>query len=161
MGNMKRSFAVIGGLLVLVFLTSAASAQDAELAAPVKQCIDQNAASVERAIPSLTEATAFLVESVCADTIAAEQARLSRVATQKMVDHYQQECAAAKQPLPKSSDPDEAAQNPCIMAKSMSDMYSTSGFTIFAGTRQPEPMSTSYAAKLLLSLRLAHMKSNP
>ena len=150
-------------LIAVVFGLSGqtASAQDAALAASVKACIDENAPRVEKVVTSLTDATSFLVENVCADTIAAEQARLSKVATQKMVDHYQQECDAAQQPLPKSSDPDEMAQNPCVMAKSMREMYGTTGFTIFAGTRQSEPISTSYAAKLLLSLRLTHTKSNP
>jgi hypothetical protein len=140
---------------------STASAQESELAAPIKRCIDSNASSVEKTVSSLSEATIFLVENVCADTIAAEQSRLSKIASQKMIDRYQQECAAEKSPRPKTSDPEEAAADPCMMAKSMSDMYGGTGWTIFTAAKQPEPGPTSYAAKLLLSLRLAHLKSNP
>jgi hypothetical protein len=157
---MKLSSPMFGALIALVSLTSAASAQDVELAAPIKECIDQNAPDVERAVTSLTDATLFLVEDLCADVIAAEQARESKIATQKMLSHYQQQCDALKPSKPTTSDPDEMGSNPCMMAKSMSDMYGASGWTIFSAIKQPLPLPTSYAAKLLLSLRIAHAKSN-
>jgi hypothetical protein len=156
---MKLVSALFGGLIALALLTSVASAQDAEIAIPVKQCIDANAAKVERTVVSLSDATSFLVDNVCSDVIAAEQARESKIATQKMADRYQQLCAALK-PHPTPSDPDEAGSDPCAMAKSMSDMNVGAGWTLL-GAKQPMPIATSYAAKLLLSLRLDHMKSNP
>jgi len=158
---MKLVSAIFGGVSAVFLAMSTASAQEAALAAPIQRCIDSNASNVEKTVSSLIEATAYLVENVCADTIATEQARLSKIANQHMIDRYQQECAAEKSPRPKASDPEEAAADPCTMAKSMSEMYAGTGWTIFAAARQAEPGPTSYAAKLLLSLRLAHMKSNP
>ncbi len=162
---MKAALALFG----LLILGSAASpaAADETLAPPVAQCIKDNAAKVEAAVADLNQAVDFLVTDICAAPIATEQARETKLATQQQTAHWQKACddmkTAAKA---KKSDATSAKSYEawCGSLKvgflSEPNNEDGGGYTLFSAANR-DPQAVTLASRLLLDLRLSHMKGRP
>jgi hypothetical protein len=158
---MKRTLAICTiGTVLLACGPSLAS--EAELPAPIAACIRDNAAKVEQAIPSLTEATNFLVGSICAEPIAEDQKRRMAEYYRAMAEEQRKQCEAQRRQPPgraRQQSPDgEETADPCAMASGYSYQMTTSGWTIFGSSRllgSEPPAAVALAGRLLLDLRLA------
>jgi hypothetical protein len=164
---MMRWAGVLAIALVLLPASGrTAFAQTADLPAltpAVQSCIDKNARDVERAIPSLTDATDFLVNSVCAGEIADEMHQAQLDATRKMLDGAQKACddSKAAQGTTSRKIEDVETTDPCQTLAALklatdSSAVGFTGWTLYGVTERKQPFATSYAAKLLLRLRLSH-----
>jgi hypothetical protein len=131
-----------------------ASAQDAAAAdAAVEACIRDNAARVEQAFESLTEATTFLVNSVCAKPAAdaAKQEQTMRA------DRQRERLEAACAELSGQTDPLTRYNNPLAQqcdSLPYLEVYEDEvvEYGYYGGA---SPAMTSLAATLLLEARLA------
>jgi hypothetical protein len=143
------------GSLLIVSAPAMAGEAPTGLPAPVQQCIEANAAKVEKAVSSLPEAMDFLVTGVCAVPIAAEQQRQLRLRREEMADRYRKQCDASKQSvfgnLTNSAQSEASA---CRLADSFSQNNPITGWTSYESAAKP-PEAIGYAARLLLDLRLA------
>ena len=151
----------------LLFITASSAAANADptvdpsLGTGVAQCIRNNTEKVERAIPSLKEGAEFLVDTICAVPVGSE----ARVREQqhwfgRLRDMTRANCAARK---PDSTPPsDSARHDPCTAtdAEWMQPANTSSDPEVYAPYRAPAE-ALSFAAKLLLDLRLAHQNSKP
>jgi len=142
-------------LITLTALNAPAAEVVTGLASPIAECIATNAAKVEQAVASLPEATQFLVDSVCAAPISAEREAEFRARSQMNAEKYKQLCEIQKQNRQPSQNSDEEDSDPCRLAA-----YESTDFpwTIFDSVTKAPADATSYAAKLLLELRLSHIK---
>jgi hypothetical protein len=133
----------------------AASPQEDKLAAPVDQCIRDNAAKVELAVSDLNQAVAFLVDNVCAQPISDEHARKTRQATEQYQRQMQDACDKEKS-QPKNAKP-TPGMSFCDLAGATHIGFS--GIDQYtAGSVQGPPAAVALASKLLLDLRLSHSK---
>jgi hypothetical protein len=115
-----------------------------DVAKPIEQCIRQNAPSVERTIPSLTEATDFLVQDRCARPLADEKRRIRKISMDAMLKQ-QKECEARQ----RSNSQHEQDIGECMYSPGVETIVVTASET----GRPPGP--TALAAKVLLDLRNA------
>jgi len=150
--------------LLLLSLLSSPSAAGAVLAAPVAQCINDNAARVEMAISDLNQAVDFLVTDICAEPVAAEQARQSKLAMQQQTAHWQKTCSDMEaNRKAKAPDSETAASydawcsNVRVGFLSEPDSDSENGYTLFSSLTR-EPAAVALASRLLLDLRLSRTK---
>ena len=139
----------------------------ATLAAPIEQCIRDNAGKVEATIPDLNQAVDFLVGDLCAQPIAARQAAQQA----EMMQDYRKNLkdACAKHAAVSKSESKAASDKPAFDMCANLDVSGVgfltepnedSNYTIFAAGGRPTD-ATALAAKLLLDLRLAHTKPGP
>ena len=131
------------------------SAPSEKLAAPIEQCIRDNASKVEIAVSDLNEAVTFLVDNLCAQPIAEESARRAKRAAEQYQKQIQDACDKEKtQP-----DGDPARQYACACAISNATHIGFTGIDQYnAGSVQGPPAGVALASKLLLDLRLSHSK---
>ena len=143
--------------LCVLMMLGASGASAGEPGAPIAQCIRDNAAKVEAAIPSLNDAADFLANRLCGGYIADEARKQQEAAMDRMLDEQKKACAARK---PDAAAKPEDEYDPCQNIDAQKAVYS--GFTIYGVGRQPDdPDAMALAAQLLLELRLAHMKASP
>jgi hypothetical protein len=136
----------------------AASADARHLAPAIEQCIRDNAAKVEKAIPDLNEALSYLVSGVCSAPIGQEYERLLKIDEQKKRSDYLKMCeqmrsnGASQQPIPTPiCEPD--------VVESTTSPASTGEDVRVYGIQPRFDEAFSLAARLLLDLRLAHLNS--
>jgi hypothetical protein len=152
-------------LLAPAVLLARADAADAPLAAPVDACIRGNAAGVEAAIPDLSQGVDFLVGNLCAEPIATEQARQSKIDNDRRTAKLKAACDARK-PHPGKPDDKDYMSLMCsyqigVLTETNNDddqdvVTAYVGFSGVGGGRPPA--AAALAARLLLDLRLAHLK---
>jgi len=147
-------------LLLLAGLSSAGADTTSTLPAPIESCIRSNAEKVERAVPDLNQAVAFLVEDVCAAPIAEANRQMQRAAMQEVLKRQRKACAdwRAKNTGSRADQHDEGA-DPCQMADLSNDADAVGSWTLFAPQRSDSAEAASLAATLLLDLRLARQKA--
>lgn len=130
------------------------TAQAADVSAPVARCIADNAAQVEGAIPSLPEATDFLVNSVCVNVIAEDQRQRQADAMQKWSSDQRRKCDAKKAAgQPTKLGAGEDSYDPCAIADAQ-DSAQAYSWALFTGRQTADPDATSLAARTLLRIRL-------
>lgn len=127
---------------------SFAAAADQTVPAPVAACIDAYAPQIEATVPSLTQGTSFIVDDLCAESIAVEQQNRLAAYRRNMYDRYSALCSAQNRA------PTSPEFDPCAIAQSLSENAPPA-----AEPAEKMPEATAYAAKLLLKLRLA--RANP
>ena len=129
--------------------------------AGLEQCIRDNAASVEKAVPDLTQAVDFLVTDVCAVPIAQEQERQAKVMADKQAARMKAVCASMKasgDTTSSSEDGDLSSPEMCNPAFTDDDLTSVY-VTGFGAQSVHQPAGNALAAHLLLDLRLSHSTS--
>jgi len=159
-----RGFMAI--MVAIVAIAAAVHAGESTPAATPKdqtaQCIRDNATKVERAITDLNQAVVFLVDKVCAEPVAAENARRAAEQSRRMSEYWQKLCDAQKAAVAEKHD---AESNPakgvdyCMMSKvgfTGVEQYSEDddGGAAYVGSGSPSDVGL--AARLLLDLRLTH-----
>jgi hypothetical protein len=155
--------------LLLVSLAAAttgpsAFAQDAKLGAPIEECIRSNAAKVESAIDDLSRATSFLVSNVCAEPVAAENARKMKVSAERRAKQLQAWCDDQKK---SNTQPPGSASLSYMCAASGATHIGFSGIDQYDGDDDDSlsfvgtspPAAIGLASRLLLDLRLSHSKT--
>jgi hypothetical protein len=154
---MRQSIIGLTCIVGLLFVQYAFAQTPTKLAPAIQECINSNAPMVEKAVPSLKDAVDFLVDSVCAAPISAEQARQSRAIMDQTAEQYRQECARTKSANASKTSSAHAGEEETDLC-SLADSFSSSGvvnrWASFA-PMQKDPDAESYAAKLLLDLRLS------
>ena len=156
---------MVGAALLMVVTssntTNADPVNDPSLGPGVAQCIRGNADKVEQAIPSLKEGAEFLVNTLCAVPVGSEaRLREQQHWFGRLRDMTRADCAARKpNPSPPS---DNARPDPCTATDKewMQPANTSSDPEVYAPYRAPAD-ALSFAAKLLLDLRLAHQNSKP
>jgi hypothetical protein len=137
-----------------------AHADDAELAAPIDQCIRGNAVKVSAAILDLNAAVDFLVEKVCAKPVADDAIAAQRTLMDQYHDRLRKTCETWKAAHPNgdaATPGNEEAYNPCQMADATNDEGGGINWALYVTrTGSASPAAVALAAKLLLDLRLAH-----
>lgn len=150
--------ALMGGLIF-----SVPASAESKLAAPLEQCIRSNATKVEAAIPSLKEAADFLVANICAEPVAAENARLTKVRQDKSAQYWKDRCDKEKASAKPESE--KTAFNACMMLDytGSSDVMlqyddgNDDGETyVYPYGNSVPAAATGLASRILLDLRLAH-----
>jgi hypothetical protein len=130
------------------------AARAADVAPPVARCIADNAGQVEGAIPSLPEATDFLVNSVCINVIAEDQRQRQADAMQKWSADQRRKCDAKKAAGQSTKlGAGEDSYDPCAVTDTQ-DWVQTYSLTLFGGKQTADPDATSLAARTLLRIRL-------
>lgn len=144
------------GLCVLMMLATSGASAD-ELAAPVAQCIRDNAPKVEAAVADLDKAVDFLLQDVCAEPLAAEQARASKASSAEQSARWQKLCDENKTKGPKEKSTDISSLY-CSSAKiGFLTEPDDGGWTLYAPSSIAEPPAArALAASLLLDIRLSH-----
>lgn len=156
--------AVIVLLLCGLIAASQARAGETALAAPIEQCIRDNAVKVSSVVPNLNEAVDFLVDKVCAKPIADDAAAQQAVVMKQYSEQLRKNCDAWKSAHPNAdtaSSEDDEAVNPCQLS-SMTGEDGGINWMIFTSRVAPAapPAAVALAAQLLLDLRLAHTNQN-
>jgi len=146
-------------------LSGAASAEtpsDTPVFPPLGKCIDENAARVEQAVVSLTDATTFLIGNVCADKVAEHVEMELRAANDEKIADQQQKCDALKTGKT-TLDLGVYDRDPCIalddLKRAEANVSRWPAYGTYLDIDTREPHAIAYAAALLLNLRLAHLKS--
>lgn len=134
-----------------VLCMSAVSAE--VLGAPVTACINANAPKVEKVISSLSEATTFLADNVCAAEVNAEALRQTKLLAQRFTDEQKASCLAQQAKLP---NPNPQNCDFIGTANPFSTLFD-GPLSVFAPPRKL-PDATELAAKTLLDLRLSHTR---
>lgn len=156
------------GVFAFAALGGTARAADA-LAPDVSQCISANAPKVEAAIADLNQAVDFLVTDVCAEPLAAQQARESRRTSEQQTARWKKMCddsqADAKKD-PSNADAAKGYEAWCGTLKygfltTPNDDEDESGYTIFSALTPRSPAAVALASRLLLDLRLSHAGKQP
>jgi len=156
--------------IAFLAMTTSALAEDAAtkapmVAAPIEQCIRENAPKVEIAVSELNAAVGFLVDKICAEPVASENTRLATIQQEKMAAYWQKMCDDQK--AAKGGDAEKNNNSKAIGAN-----YCAMGKIGFAGLEQylPDdesgpvymgsgsPAAVALASRLLLDLRLSHKK---
>jgi len=162
---MRIFFALTAAALALLPVTALAD-ETAALAPAIAQCISGNAAKVEAAVPDLNQAVDFLVSDVCAEPVAADQARATRRSTEQQTARMQKIC---DEKTANKSDPKD------IKADAWSGYCGTlkigfltepnddeGGYTLYGYNALNKPAAAvALASHLLLDLRFAHLKRQP
>ncbi|MDE2183902.1 MAG: hypothetical protein KGJ78_12860 [Alphaproteobacteria bacterium] len=164
-----RSIGVL--LSLLIGVSVAASADDVKptavdsitaidlgaLDAPINQCIRDNAAKVEAAVPNLNEAVGFLVDHICAEAVAAKNAAMSRAQHAQTAAYWQKLCEKQKMEKAKGGgDKSRVGIDYCSM-----DGVGFAGVETYSGDVAPpyagsaSPSAVALASRLLLDLRLS------
>ena len=157
----------IAVLLVGATTTIGAVADDVKLAVPatpIEQCIRDNAAKVEAAVPDLIQSVDFLVSDVCAVSVAAEQTRQQQLANERRYSQWDKMCEAQKAAR-KNAKPDADSDKNMAAFCDNNNMFRV-GFitepasdddsgTSYIGGAKPAA-AVALAARLLLDLRLSH-----
>jgi hypothetical protein len=146
-----------GGTLLLTapLLFCALPAIAQEPAAPIAQCIRENAPKVEHTVASLLDATSFLVDEVCATETASE------IQHQREIKYKEaQEREKQKRACQTKAGSDTNALAACNTQNAETTFTSVSQFfpTGVLPASKLLPEVTSYAAKELLRLRLSQAK---
>jgi hypothetical protein len=149
---------MISAVTALIALSQTARADDLPpLAAPIAQCINDNAAKVEAAIPDLNEAVDFLVLNVCAGPVAEQQQLRMKHAAEKSVARMQKMCDDEK-----AADKTKPAPSYCNSLKigfmSEPNNLEEDYFGIVATASSKPAAAAALASRLLLDLRLSHKK---
>ena len=133
-----------------------AGAQAQEAAAPVAQCIRDNAAKVEQAIPALNTAVDFLVNDVCVVQVAEEQQKQRTAVLRASFERQKKKCDAKKAAGQSTAIKSEGTSyDPCEMYDGEeSSLYSSYASTLSTYTRA-DPASIALAAQTLLDVRLS------
>ncbi len=153
--------AVAVSLLVLSLAPFSAQAEEAApakplaLAAPVDQCIRDNAAKVEKAVADLNQGVDFLVNNLCAEPVAAEQARQTKATMDKQAVRWQEACDKEKA-TPGGASGGMGAMCSSFQMGMLSGASEEDEGPYFAGFHPPS--AVALAARLLLDLRLSHVK---
>jgi hypothetical protein len=141
---------------VLPRIAHAEGAPDA-LAPPIAQCIDANAAKVEATIDDLSKATDFLVSDVCAESVAAEQARMSKAQMDAEAAQTRTMCEESKK---HGGGEKDLTNTYCTYVERLSVDAHDMSYTIYAPSLNNAPAAAiALAAKRLLDLRLSHTKT--
>ncbi len=146
-------------LTVAAFAVCAAgaAASAAEVAKPVADCIRANASAVEQAVPSLTEATNFLVDQVCAVEVTNETQHQQAMRLQELQDAQLRECEHREAANNNGKPPPNACAQ-YTAADNTFASFLTGPFNTFSSMRKL-PEASAFAAKTLLDLRLSHSNS--
>jgi hypothetical protein len=149
---------LVCALTAAALLPAAARADDAVTLAPaIAQCINDNAAKVEAAVPDLNQAVEFLVSDVCAESVAAEQAQKARQSAERMQGQWKKVCDEETAEKKKTA-ADYCAVTKIGIANAADD--EDGGYTIYAPSlSSAPPAAIALAAKRLLDLRLSHAKT--
>jgi hypothetical protein len=153
---MMRAIAA-SAVVALIALSQIARAGDMPpLAAPIAQCINDNAAKVEAAIPDLNQAVDFLVLNVCAGPVAEQQQLHIKRTAEKSVARLQKMCDDEK-----GADKTKPAPSYCNSLKlgfmSEPNNIDEDYFGIVATASSKPAAAAALASRLLLDLRLSHM----
>jgi hypothetical protein len=145
-------------------LPSLADDASAPLAAPIEQCIRSNAPQVETAIPDLVQAVNFLVSNLCADPIAAEQSRQNKLQADRQAEKWKKVCDEQKAQSQSGTATDKRVVTMNSFCSSMRIGFLTEpsaddgSYTLYSPVGAP-PSAVALASRLLLDLRLSHLKS--
>jgi hypothetical protein len=153
----------IGLVLFLCGATAAsvpAQAADATPAAALEQCVRDNAAKVEAAMPDLNQAVEFLVQKVCAEPVARLNAQAMRVRQQDQAARMKAMCDKRKS-QPRTDDANKTFDL-CAMqdyaAGVLAEPDDDDDIPSFMTGNGP-PSAVALASRLLLDLRISHQKS--
>jgi hypothetical protein len=149
---------LVSALAVATLLPVASRADDAVTLAPaIVQCIDDNAAKVEAAIPGLNQAVDFLVSDVCAEPLVTEESRQAKQSAERMQAQWKKVCDEETAEKKKTA-ADYCAVTKIGFANAANDEDGT-GYTIYgAGAFNKPAAAVARASRKLLDLRLSHMK---
>ena len=145
-----------GALAVMSALAPAAYAQDdaAVANAAIEACVRDNAAKVERAFDSLSEATTFLVASVCAKPVSDAAMIAHRDQEARRRERIEAACAAiGDDPAARFGNPMAAQCESLPFMDAYDDYESVVVYALGRGEAPPEMVGL--AASLLLDARLA------
>src|SRR5581483_6928942 len=146
--------AVAQSIAVRVTRDPSTITQQEKLAAPIEQCIRDGAAKTEQAVPDLNDAVVFLVDKLCAQPIADENNRRTRLAAEEAQKNWQAACNKAKAQAKNGQSAQATAA--CMMASETHIGFT--GIDQFnASTIPGPPAAVALASQLLLDLRLANM----
>ena len=157
---MRMAFLV--ALAALAFMP-AAQAADPAMPPAIEKCVRDNAAGVEAAISDLNQGVDFLVGNLCAEPIAAEQARQNKENSDRQAAHWKAMCDAEKAAARVKPDAKDPMTNLCssmrigFLTEPNGGEDGEDTYISLAGGAKP-PAATALAARLLLDLRLAHGK---
>jgi len=154
--------------LPLTLLAATPAAADEALPPPIAQCIQDNAAKVEAAVGDLNQAVDFLVGDVCAEPIAAEQARATKRFAEQQSAHWKKMCDDMQSDKAKKPGTDVAKGYEAwcsnvkvgFLTEPVGDDEEGGSYTFVSGAAHP-PAAVALASRLLLDLRLSHMKRQP
>jgi hypothetical protein len=164
---MLRQISVIFLLMIAADPLAAADIAASLPSPSIEQCIRDNAAKVEAAVPDLNQAVDFLVQKVCAEPVAEESARQTKIMQQRNTENWKKMCDAqqSKNLEVKSGDGKSSATG--VSMCSIEYMNLLNGYTggdednmaysITVSGTAPAP-AVALASRLLLDLRLAHTK---
>jgi hypothetical protein len=162
-------------IVAAAVLTFAAAPQPAAAQVPtqippltpaLETCIRSNAAAVERAEASMTDAVRFLTEHLCADEVLAFQADLTAAENQRYVDLLRRQCADMRAPARKPEEGEAMMAtgfDPCLQIEMIEQANSVADPT--AVPLSPYSLGTAptsvlaLAARLVLEARLARIGS--
>lgn len=165
---MTRHFIwVFPALVSGVCAAQAESGKPPALAPAIERCIRDNAAKVEAAVPDLKRAVDFLVDDVCAEPVARENARKQAISVKQSAAHFQKMCDEEKARASRGStkNKNEGDVDACAMAGIASiGIANTNAYAdsddeednddpSFVGTGPPAAIAL--ASRLLLDLRLS------
>lgn len=137
-----------------IFAQDGADVVEEDFSAPIEACIRENAVRVEMAFESLTEATTFLVESVCLEPVAQAAEADQRRQRRRYRERLEAICAEVETADPFS--PLTSRFAPECETLKYSDLEDELNYSVLVLNRsQPPPAMVSLAASLLLDARLA------
>ena len=168
--NLTTAVAVILIGATTIIGAQAADMKPLTLAAPIEQCIRDNAPKVEAAVPDLNQAVEFLIGNVCAQSVAVEQVRQRQLADDRRAAEWDKMCEtqkATKRDGKTGADVDQSMAAMCSEKSVFKVGFITEPrdvdgdeLTIYRNVSYPAA-AVSLAARLLLDLRLSHTKSRP
>jgi len=152
----------VAAVLLACAFAGPAFADAAPSATPIEQCIRDNAGKVETSIDNLNQAVDFLVGKICAEPIAKENARVTKIQQDRVAAQWKAMCdkrkAAPDTGTRGRSNVDFCAMQGMGFTGVMSaDDDDEDSLPSYSGLNLP-PSAVALAARLLLDLRLAHAK---
>lgn len=150
---------------VVVTAGSQPAAADQKLPPEIAQCIEANAPKVEAAIADLNQAVDFLVTDLCAESIAAENARQAKRASDEQSARIRKMCAERKDDARKDADGAKTYDAWCsgMSVGFLTDPNDDEGtsYSVLSSLGARSPSAVALASRLLLDLRLSHAGKKP